>query len=107
MLNLQHQCIHPTSNEPYIVSAKGGRDNSSEGMQVNSDLASRSIALTAGLKKFTTTQQGITHGFVVEFKSAEDRDYYVESDPAHSRFKASLKDIVTKAQVVDFAPNTY
>lgn len=34
LLGLREQCIHPTSSKPYIVSVKGGRDNSSEGFQV-------------------------------------------------------------------------
>ena len=33
-LALQESCIHPTSNARYILSLKGGRDNSPEGLQV-------------------------------------------------------------------------
>ena len=33
-LALQESCIHPTSNAQYILSLKGGRDNSPEGLQV-------------------------------------------------------------------------
>lgn len=39
---------------------------------------------------------------MVEFASAEDRDYYVEKDPAHLNFVSSLKGIVEKAQVIDY-----
>lgn len=35
MLNLKDSCIHPTTNEPYILSASGGVDNSPEGAQVS------------------------------------------------------------------------
>ncbi|SPQ27475.1 899da683-da00-45c4-9210-2d653882ee2c [Thermothielavioides terrestris] len=62
-LSLKTNCIHPTTKAPYILSLRDGRDNSPEGLQ-----------------------DGMTHGFVVEFASAEDRDYYVAHDPAHQEF---------------------
>ncbi|KAJ5458070.1 hypothetical protein N7475_009458 [Penicillium sp. IBT 31633x] len=79
MLALKDNCIHPSSQKPYITSASGGKDNSPEGIQ-----------------------NGITHAFVVEFASAEDRDYYVQSDPVHREFIKSLDGLVEKAQVIDF-----
>jgi hypothetical protein len=33
-IDLKEQCIHPTSSKPYILSLKGGQDNSPEGLQV-------------------------------------------------------------------------
>ncbi|KAF5564461.1 hypothetical protein FNAPI_2169 [Fusarium napiforme] len=66
-LQLKDLCIHPTSKKPYIISLQGGKDNSPEGMQ-----------------------NGITHGFVATFESAEDRDYYVKTDPAHQAFIAKM-----------------
>ncbi|KAL2203395.1 dabb-domain-containing protein [Sarocladium strictum] len=83
-LALQADCIHPTTKAPYLASVKGGRDNSPEGKQ-----------------------DGITHGFVVEFNSAEDRDYYIKTDPAHLAFVESIGDIVEKAIVVDFSNGVY
>lgn len=77
MLALKDDCIHPTSKKPYIKSASGGTDNSSEGIQ-----------------------NGITHAFIVEFESAEDRDYY--DDPAHDEFKNLAGKVLEKAQVIDF-----
>ncbi|KAK0645827.1 hypothetical protein B0T16DRAFT_147403 [Cercophora newfieldiana] len=65
-IGLKDSCIHPTSNEKYILSLKGGIDNSPEGLQ-----------------------DGITHGFVAEFASVEDRDYYVTKDPSHLAFVKS------------------
>ncbi|RAK95613.1 uncharacterized protein BO80DRAFT_321448, partial [Aspergillus ibericus CBS 121593] len=58
--------------------ASGEKDNSSEGIQ-----------------------NGITHAFVVQFPTAEDRDYYVKQDPAHQAFVKSLDGIIEKAQVID------
>ncbi|KAJ3544301.1 hypothetical protein NM208_g3130 [Fusarium decemcellulare] len=83
-LALKDNCIHPTTNAPYITSVKGGKDNSPEGLQ-----------------------GGITHGFVVEFNSAEDRDYYVKTDPAHQDFIKSIGGLVEKAIVVDFSNGVY
>ncbi|KPM38438.1 hypothetical protein AK830_g8132 [Neonectria ditissima] len=81
---LKRRCVHPTTRIPYIVSLKGGVDNSPEGLQ-----------------------GGITHAFVVEFASAEDRDYYVTMDPAHLGFVKGLGDLLEKAQVIDFTPGTF
>ena len=47
----------------------------------------------------------MTHGFIVEFASAEDRDYYVRKDPAHLEFVKSLDGVIEKAQVIDFTPS--
>ncbi|KAJ5431187.1 Dimeric alpha-beta barrel [Penicillium cf. griseofulvum] len=80
MLALKDQCIHPTLQKPYIKSASGGKDNSPEGIQ-----------------------NGITHAFVVEFRSAADRDYYVQSDPSHLAFVKTLDGLIEKAQVIDFS----
>ncbi|KAJ5881092.1 uncharacterized protein N7473_012145 [Penicillium subrubescens] len=79
MIGLKEDCVHPTSNKPYIKASSGGADNSIEGIQ-----------------------NGITHAFVVEFFSAEDRDYYVREDPRHKAFVQSLNGVIEKAQVIDF-----
>ncbi|ODH50874.1 hypothetical protein GX48_03016 [Paracoccidioides brasiliensis] len=84
MLALKDKCIHPTRRQPYIKAAKGGRDNSTEGLQ-----------------------DGITHAFVVEFENDEDRDYYAKNDPAHLGFVGSLGEVVEKVRVVDFADGVF
>lgn len=38
MVALQHECLHPTTNKPYVKSGIGGIDNSIEGLQVWSNL---------------------------------------------------------------------
>ncbi|KAK4149079.1 stress responsive A/B barrel domain-containing protein [Chaetomidium leptoderma] len=83
-LSLKTNCVHPTTKTPYILSLKGGKDNSPEGLQ-----------------------NGMTHGFVVEFASAEDRDYYVTTDPAHQDFKRGLGVVLEKPVVVDFVDGVY
>lgn len=50
---------------------------------------------------------GITHAFVVEFANKEDRDYYVQKDPAHQAFIKSLDGIVEKVQVIDFTAGVF
>ncbi|KAK7753004.1 hypothetical protein SLS62_004953 [Diatrype stigma] len=50
-----------------------------------------------------SAQAGIQYGFVVEFDSLEDRDYYVEKDAAHEAFKKSAGPIIEKVIVVDYS----
>jgi len=84
MLSLREKCLHPTSNEAYIVSSSGGKDNSPEG-----------------------AQGGFTHGFVVEFATAADRDYYVSSDPAHLAFGEKNRPRFEDVRVVDYEVGVY
>ena len=48
-----------------------------------------------------------THAFAVEFDSAEDRDYYVDKDPAHTEFKNFVFELLAHIQVVDFEPGNF
>lgn len=54
-----------------------------------------------------TWKNGITHAFVVEFENAEDRDYYVKSDPVHLAFVKSLGGVIEKVQVVDYTSGVF
>jgi hypothetical protein len=47
-------------------------------------------------------QSGVSHAFVVQFYSNQDRDYYVESDPVHQAFKDAAAAVVEKTIVVDY-----
>jgi hypothetical protein len=49
----------------------------------------------------------MTHGFVLEFASAEDRDYYVATDPAHQEFVKNVGEVVEKPTVLDFSDGVY
>jgi len=84
MLALKDLCLHPGTMKPYVKSAVGGLDNSPENLQ-----------------------NGMTHGFVFEFENEEDRNYYLKTDPSHDEFKASVKDALEHAQVVDFVPGIF
>ncbi|KAI7774849.1 stress responsive a b barrel domain-containing protein [Diaporthe eres] len=79
MMALRTACVNPSSLQPYIKSLTGGKDNSPEGLQ-----------------------HGATHGFVVEFASTQDRDYYVSQDPAHQKLKKSIGSLVESVVVVDW-----
>lgn len=55
----------------------------------------------------TFIQAGLTHGFVVEFASAEDRDYYVHKDPAHLDVGKFIGQIAQTVRVVDYEPGKF
>lgn len=44
----------------------------------------------------------MTHAFIMEFETAQDRDYYVNEDPVHLEFKKLADQVLEKAVVVDF-----
>ncbi|KAF2441661.1 dabb-domain-containing protein [Karstenula rhodostoma CBS 690.94] len=79
MLSLQKSCIHPTTGAPYITSITGGKNNSPENLQ-----------------------EGLSHAFILQFSSNEDRDYYANQDPVHDAFKKAAGPSIEKAVVVDF-----
>ncbi|KAF2718457.1 hypothetical protein K431DRAFT_287613 [Polychaeton citri CBS 116435] len=85
MLALKDRCLHPTTKQLYLKSYGGGRDNSPEGHQVGA----------------------FSHGFVSEFQSAEDREYYLNKDPIHLEFVASLEGLLQNVRVVDFEPGKF
>jgi hypothetical protein len=52
------------------------------------------------------SQGGITHIFIIEFVSAADRDYYVNSDPASKKFKELATPLINAevVRIFDFKP---
>jgi len=83
-LALKEQCVHPTSQQSYVQSAIGGKDNSPEGLQ------------------------GVfSHTYILEFNNEEDRNYYIKHDPAHMAFGHSLTGLVQKVMVMDFLPGVF
>ncbi|KAI2471072.1 dabb-domain-containing protein [Annulohypoxylon bovei var. microspora] len=83
LLDFETDCIHPTSQKPY-VKVLGGKDNSVEGRQ-----------------------DGMTHAFILQFENEEDRKYFLEKDPTHLEFSAGMRDTVEKVQVIDFTPGVF
>ena len=49
----------------------------------------------------------MTHAFVVEFDTEEDRSYYLDEDPAHLEFVKSLGPLVKDIQVTDYTPGVF
>lgn len=47
-------------------------------------------------------QKGLTHGFLIEFASVADRDYYVAKDPAHAKVGQVLLSNMEDIVVVDY-----
>ncbi|KAF2672189.1 hypothetical protein BT63DRAFT_476981 [Microthyrium microscopicum] len=79
-LSLKDTCIHPTTKTAYIKTITGGLNNSPE----------------------THGAHGFTHGYVVEFNNADDRNHYVDHDEAHDTFKKFVRQHVEKVQILDY-----
>ncbi|CAD0110756.1 unnamed protein product, partial [Aureobasidium uvarum] len=77
MIGLKDTCIHPDTQQTYMKSYGGGKNNSPE---------------------------GAAYGFVSEFQSEADRDYYLNTDPSHLKFVEDVGKIVDMATVFDFEP---
>ncbi|MCJ1466406.1 hypothetical protein MMC07_005025 [Pseudocyphellaria aurata] len=83
-LSLKEKCLHPDTHKPYIRSLTGGIDNSIE-----------------------NAQQGTTHGFIVEFDSVADRDYYRDKDPAFQKFASDIGADFNIVIVLDYSKNEF
>lgn len=97
MLSLKHSCVKNETNEPYIVNISGGKDNSPEGMQVQVPASPPNF-----IPDHEHLQKGLTHGFVVEFASVADRNFYVTMDPAHLKAGAVLFENSEDITVFDY-----
>lgn len=75
---LQHQCLHPLTNRPYMLSMRMGKNRSWEPFH-----------------------KGMTHAFVLEFASQDDLDYYLTKDPVHLAFSRAAGPLVEDSVVVD------
>lgn len=69
--------------------------------------ASRYTSLPSDLAPVDTGQGGFTHGFVVEFASTEDRDYYAFKDPVHQAFIKSIDGKFDDLKVIDYEVGVY
>lgn len=49
----------------------------------------------------------MTHGFVVEFASKDDRDYYVWEDPSHKKFQEKNRPRFDDVRVIDYEKGVY
>lgn len=99
---LKKLCVHPDTRRPYILSVTGGKDTSSEGLQVRKTPESTVLEASD-----TRQQNGMSHAFILRFVSNEDRDYYVKEDPAHQAFKDAAAAVVEKTLVMDFQEGVF
>jgi len=49
----------------------------------------------------------LTHGFVLEFASKEDRDYYVKQDPSHLAFVKKNSPQFEVVRVLDYEKGVF
>lgn len=75
---LKTTAVHPDTGKPLIQSLKAGRNRSWEPFS-----------------------KGMTHGFVLEFASQADLDYYLTADPAHLAFSKAAKPLIEDSTVID------
>ncbi|GAA5823782.1 hypothetical protein JCM11251_003292 [Rhodosporidiobolus azoricus] len=73
---LQDQCVH---NGRWYVNVQGGKQISPE----------------------MTKATGYHHAWIVTFDSTEERDYYLDKDPAHQAFKREVGDKLEESFVFD------
>ncbi|GAB7353702.1 hypothetical protein MBLNU459_g4105t1 [Dothideomycetes sp. NU459] len=77
-LSLKTKCINPKTGQPLIKSMKAGKNRSWESFS-----------------------KGMTHGFVLEFESQDDLDYYITTDPVHVQFSKDAGPLIEDSVVVD------
>ncbi|KAI3397932.1 hypothetical protein diail_10101 [Diaporthe ilicicola] len=75
---VQHQCLHPVTQRPYMLSMRMGKNR--------------------GWEPFA---KGMTHAFVLEFASQDDQDYYLTKDPVHLEFSRNAHPLIEDSLVVD------
>ncbi|KAG8908234.1 hypothetical protein FRB99_008299 [Tulasnella sp. 403] len=81
---LARSCVSPDTGKPYIASIDAGTNYSEEGKD-----------------------KGYDHGFVVTFHNEADRQYYLNTDPAHQAFKESSKPHLEDVLVFDLVPGMF
>ncbi|KAF2018282.1 dabb-domain-containing protein [Aaosphaeria arxii CBS 175.79] len=75
---LKTKSLHPVTGAPLIKSLKAGKNRSWESFN-----------------------KGMTHGFVLEFASQEDLDYYLTTESVHLQFSRDAKPLIEDSVVVD------
>lgn len=75
---LRTQCLHPSTNQPYMLSMRMGKNTSWE-----------------------PYSKGMTHAFILEFASQADLDYYLLQDPVHREFSRKAGPWIEDSLVVD------
>ncbi|KAL7923637.1 stress responsive A/B barrel domain-containing protein [Trichoderma austrokoningii] len=85
ILAFKDNCLTADTKTPYIKSISGGINSSPKGRFSN----------------------GFTYAFVLEFNSAEDRDYYVKQDAAHRSLVGGALPYIQQLCTVDYTPGVF
>lgn len=49
----------------------------------------------------------MSHGYILEFKEEEDRQYFLDKDPSHQDFIAAISKESDDYLVLDFTPSVF
>ncbi|KAF3802568.1 hypothetical protein GCG54_00014274 [Colletotrichum gloeosporioides] len=79
--DLQHECVHPSTQKPYIISIVSGKNSS-----------------------IVPNKYGFTHSTKIEFENAEDCAYFIKEDPAHKVLFPMFHSLTEEILVMDYTP---
>lgn len=65
------------------------------------------VTLEASARMLKPTEQEYTHVFLVEFGSAEEREYYKTADPVHADFAARIVTMVDYFRMSVFRESSF
>jgi hypothetical protein len=110
MLALKQKCLN-RQGKPYIKTLIGGTNNNPDKRNVS---LSTSLSYRRHLdprnprmEAYIKLQEAITHAFISEFASIEERNYYLHEDKVHLAFEASLPGTISRAFAIDFTPAVF
>lgn len=119
MLSLKNVCVSPVSNEGYIRSAQGGTVRKPDWQKVSTHMYTdmhRHIHTTTDThiyvyayidRRLTRPQDKVSHAFLLQFDSEEDRLYYARQDPAHAVVRDGILPHLVEAQIFNFSPGVF
>ena len=102
---LKDGCRLPDGSR-YIVSIDGGNNNSPEGLSKGMEVGYCRLPCK-GRSVMSLVIMPFQHAFVATFRSTEERDYYLDTDPVHQAFKASIAEKVSDVVVFDFSSGEF
>lgn len=101
-LALQDLCKLEGTEQTYL-SVTGGCNNSPESFNKGCEVRSHRFRRFPQTLLTSLPQ----HAWVVTFRNTQERDYYLDKDPAHQAFKEKALPFVEDAFVFDFEQGTF
>lgn len=49
----------------------------------------------------------MSHGYILEFKNQQDRQYFLDEDPSHQAFVSAISEESDEYMVFDFTPGIF